>query len=471
MSVDQPLTERSEPDPDATPAGLKKVVGASMAGTIVEWYEFFLYGTAATLVFSKIFFAAGTSELDAILAAFVTYAVGFVARPLGGIVFGHYGDKYGRKKLLQFSLVLVGGATFLMGCLPTFEAIGYWAPALLVTLRFIQGFAVGGEWGGAVLLVAEHSPNKSRGFWASWPQAGVPAGNLLATVALLVLTTTLSDEAFLSWGWRVAFWLSAVIVFVGYYIRTKVSDAPIFLEAHKQAEVIKAASYGVFEVVKRYPRGVFTAMGLRFGENVMYYLVVTFSITYLKVEVGTDTSTILWWMLIAHAIHFCTIPLVGRLADRIGRRPVYFAGALTAATWGFFAFPMMNSGHNVVILLAIIIGLMFHAFMYATQPAIMAEMFPTRMRYSGVSLGYQVTSIVAGSLAPIIAVKLLDIYGSSVPIAVYLAVACAITVVAVVVARETRGLALESIDIADAKNLATEAELVKAGLLDQNAQR
>ena len=471
MSVDQPLAGRSEPDPDATPAGLKKVVGASMAGTIVEWYEFFLYGTAATLVFSKIFFAAGTSELDAILAAFVTYAVGFVARPLGGIVFGHYGDKYGRKKLLQFSLVLVGGATFLMGCLPTFGAIGYWAPALLVTLRFIQGFAVGGEWGGAVLLVAEHSPNKSRGFWASWPQAGVPAGNLLATVALLVLTTTLSDEAFLSWGWRVAFWLSAVIVFVGYYIRTKVSDAPIFLEAHKQAEVIKAASYGVFEVVKRYPRGVFTAMGLRFGENVMYYLVVTFSITYLSVEVGTDTSTILWWMLIAHAIHFCTIPLVGKLADRIGRRPVYFAGAITAATWGFFAFPMMNSGHNVVIMLAIIIGLMFHAFMYATQPAIMAEMFPTRMRYSGVSLGYQVTSIVAGSLAPIIAVKLLDVYGSSVPIAVYLAVACAITVVAVVIARETKGLALESIDIADAKNLATEAELAKAGLLDQNSQR
>ncbi|MDZ7930420.1 MFS transporter [Rhodococcus sp. NPDC076796] len=471
MSVDQPLAGRSEPDPDATPAGLKKVVGASMAGTIVEWYEFFLYGTAATLVFSKIFFAAGTSELDAILAAFVTYAVGFVARPLGGIVFGHYGDKYGRKKLLQFSLVLVGGATFLMGCLPTFEAIGYWAPALLVTLRFIQGFAVGGEWGGAVLLVAEHSPNKSRGFWASWPQAGVPAGNLLATVALLVLTSTLSDEDFLSWGWRIAFWLSAVIVFVGYYIRTKVSDAPIFLEAHKQAEVIKAASYGVFEVVKRYPRGVFTAMGLRFGENVMYYLVVTFSITYLSVEVGTDTSTILWWMLIAHAIHFCTIPLVGKLADRVGRRPVYFAGAVTAATWGFFAFPMMNSGHNVVIMLAIIIGLMFHAFMYATQPAIMAEMFPTRMRYSGVSLGYQVTSIVAGSLAPIIAVKLLDVYGSSVPIAVYLAVACAITVVAVVVARETKGLALESIDIADAKNLATEAELAKAGLLDQNSQR
>ena len=470
MSVDE-RTQPGGPDPDATPTGLKKVVGASMAGTIVEWYEFFLYGTAATLVFSKIFFAAGTSELDAILAAFVTYAVGFVALPLGGIVFGHYGDKYGRKKLLQFSLVLVGGATFLMGCLPTFDQIGYWAPALLVALRFIQGFAVGGEWGGAVLLVAEHSPNKSRGFWASWPQAGVPAGNLLATIALLVLTTTLSDEAFLSWGWRVAFWLSAVIVFVGYYIRTKVSDAPIFLEAHKQAEVIKAASYGVFEVVKRYPRGVFTAMGLRFGENVMYYLVVTFTITYLKVEVGTDTSTILWWMLVAHAVHFCVIPLVGKLADRVGRRPVYFFGAVTAGTWGFFAYPMFNSGHNAVIMLAIIIGLVFHAFMYATQPAIMAEMFPTRMRYSGVSLGYQVTSIVAGSLAPIIAVWLLNRFDSAIPIAWYLAASCAITLIAVIAARETKGLALESIDIADAKNLATEAELLKAGLLDQDVKR
>ncbi|MDV7354384.1 MFS transporter [Rhodococcus oxybenzonivorans] len=451
MSVDETL--RTEETP---PSGLKKVVGASMAGTVVEWYEFFLYGTAATLVFSKVFFAAGDNELDAIIAAFVTYAVGFVARPLGGIVFGHFGDKFGRKQLLQFSLVLVGTATFLMGCLPTFAQIGYWAPALLVTLRFIQGFAVGGEWGGAVLLVAEHSPSRSRGFWASWPQAGVPAGNLVATVVLLILTTTLPDAAFLSWGWRVAFWLSAVIVLVGYYIRTKVTDAPIFLQAQKDAEKIKETSFNVFEVVKRYPRGVFTAMGLRFGENVMYYLVVTFSITYLKVVVHTDTAQILWWMLIAHAVHFAVIPLVGRLSDSIGRRPVYMIGALTAGTWGFFAFPMMNSGHNAVILGAIVIGLVFHAFMYAGQPAIMAEMFPTRMRYSGVSLGYQVTSIVAGSLAPIIAASLLNRYHSSVPIAIYLAIASLVTVVAVVVAKETKGISLESIDAADARTLAAE---------------
>ncbi|WP_280339974.1 MFS transporter [Nocardia neocaledoniensis] len=449
MSV-RNATERPGDDPGGAPSGLRRVVAASMAGTVVEWYEFFLYGTAATLVFSKVFFAEDTSDLDAILAAFVTYAVGFAARPLGGIVFGYFGDRYGRKKLLQLSLVLVGGATFLMGCLPTFTQIGYWAPAMLVTLRFIQGFAIGGEWGGAILLVAEHSPSRSRAFWSSWPQAGVPAGNLLATVVLLVLTSTLSDAAFLSWGWRVAFWLSAVVVLVGYYVRTKVTDAPIFVEAQKQREQAKAGSFSVFEVLRRYPRGVFTAMGLRFGENIMYYLVVTFSITYLKVHVEANTTTILWWLLAAHAVHMGVIPLAGHLGDRFGRRPVYLAGALAAATWGFFAFPMMDTANSALILAAIIVGLVFHGLMYAGQPAIMAEMFPTRMRYSGVSLGYQVTSIVAGSLAPIIAVKLLDTYGSSVPIAVYLAVAAAVTVVAVLCAEETKGIDLETLDADDA---------------------
>ncbi len=425
-----------------------------MAGTVVEWYEFFLYGTAATLVFSKVFFAETTSELNAIFLAFATYAVGFVARPLGGIVFGHYGDKFGRKKLLQFSLLLVGAATFLMGCLPTFGQIGYWAPGLLVTLRFIQGFAVGGEWGGAILLVAEHSPNNRRGFWASWPQAGVPVGNMLATVVLLVLTATLSEAAFLSWGWRVAFWLSAVVVLIGYYIRTKVTDAPIFVEAQEEAERIKATSFSVVEVLRRYPRGVFTAMGLRFGENIMYYLVVTFSITYLKVSVGADTSSILWYLLIAHAVHFAVVPVVGHLADRFGRRPVYLVGAVLGGTWGFFAFPMMNSGNYVVVTAAITLGLMIHALMYAPQPAIMAEMFPTRMRYSGVSLGYQVTSIVAGSLAPLIAVKLLDLYDSPVPISIYLALACGITLIAVLYTRETNGIDLRTLDDADAREIA-----------------
>src|SRR3954451_13544580 len=444
---------------ESPPSALRRVVAASMAGTVVEWYEFFLYASAATLVFGKLFFPNTGSELDGILAAFLTYAVGFIARPIGGIVFGHFGDKFGRKQLLQLSIILVGVSTFLMGCLPTFAQVGYWAPALLVVLRFAQGFAVGGEWGGAVLLVAEHSPNQSRAFWASWPQAAVPVGNMLATVVLLVLTGTLSDDAFLAWGWRVAFWLSAVVVLVGYYIRTKVTDAPIFLAAQEEVERVKAVSYGVVEVLKRYPRGVFTAMGLRFAENIMYYLVVTFSIVYLKEQVHANTADILWWLLAAHAVHFVVIPQVGRLSDRYGRRPVYFVGALAAGTWGFFAFPMMDTANYLLIMSAIIIGLVIHAIMYAPQPAIMAEMFPTRMRYSGVSLGYQVTAIFAGSLAPSIAAGLLKAYDSSVPIALYLAGAAVITLIAVYFTRETKGIDLAAIDQADREDLA------KAGVI------
>ncbi|HZK59979.1 MAG TPA: MFS transporter [Cryobacterium sp.] len=453
MSVNQRV-EAGQPGPNegTAPAtsGLKKIVAASMVGTVVEWYEFFLYATAASLVFGKFFFPNAGSELDGIIAAFLTYAVGFIARPLGGIVFGHIGDRLGRKHTLQVTIVLVGVATFLMGCLPGYNNIGYWAPALLVILRFVQGFAVGGEWGGAVLLVAEHSPNTSRGFWASWPQAAVPAGNLLATLVLLTMSWILPAEQFLSWGWRVGFWLSAVIVVIGYYIRTHVSEAPIFLEARAQAEAEKSISYGVLEVVKRYPKGILGAMGLRFAENILYYTIVSFSIVYLTVVHQYNTSELLFALLIAHVVHFLVIPQVGRLSDKFGRKPVYLAGAVLGATWGFFAFPMFDTLNPVIIVFAITIGLCFHALMYAGQPAIMAEMFPTWMRYSGVSLGYQVTSILAGSLAPIIATALLQQYQSWLPVAIYLVIACAITVVAVVTLKETTGISLRDVDAADA---------------------
>ncbi|GAA1860704.1 MFS transporter [Brevibacterium marinum] len=429
-------------------AQLRKVVAASMAGTVVEWYEFFLYGSAATLVFNHILFPPSDDPLTPILAGFATYAVGFVARPIGGIVFGHFGDKYGRKKLLQLSIVLVGAATFLMGCLPTFEQIGPFAPILLVLLRVVQGFAVGGEWGGAVLLVAEHAPDKERGFWSSWPQSGVPLGNLLATGVLFVLTATLTEEHFLSWGWRVSFWLSAIIVLIGYYIRTRVSDAPIFEQVQAE-EIEEGVDYGVKAVFKRYPREVLSAMGLRFVENIHYYIVVTFSITYLAVAVGIESNEILGLLLGAHAIHAVLVPLVGALADKVGRKMPYGIGIVLTASWGFFAFPMYDTGRAWLIFLALLLGLIFHALMYAGQPAIMSEMFPTRMRNSGVSTGYQVTAIVAGSFAPIIASALLQQFDSSVPIAVYLLIAAAISMVALLFTRETKGIDLRSLDQVD----------------------
>ncbi|WP_440640881.1 MFS transporter [Bradyrhizobium sp. PUT101] len=431
---------------------LKKIVGASMAGTVVEWYEFFLYGTAATLAFGKLFFPTTASELDGIIAAFATYAVGFISRPLGGIVFGHIGDKIGRKSLLQFSLVLIGGSTFLMGCLPSFSSIGYWAPVLLVTLRFIQGFALGGEWGGAVLLVTEHSPNRSRGFWGSFPQAGVPLGNLLATIVLLVLSASLSQEAFLSWGWRVGFWLSVVIVGIGYYIRTQVTDSPIFHAAKQQVEKQADAGYGLVEVFRRYPRGVFTAMGLRFGENILYYMVVTFSITYLG-YLKLNTTRILTLLLFAHIVHAIAIPLVGHLTDQRGRKPIYILGATLGMIWPFVAFPIFGTGSTWLILVAIMLGLVVHAMMYAPQPAIMAEMFPTRMRYSGVSLGYQVTAIVAGSWAPLIGTALLRRFDTWMPIATYILLASAVSLVAAVYMSESRGASLVSIDQEDMRRM------------------
>ncbi|WP_080794372.1 MFS transporter [Corynebacterium pacaense] len=420
-----------------------------MAGTVVEWYEFFLYATAATLVFNVVFFPPNDNPYHGIIAAFGTYAVGFVARPLGGIVFAHFGDRYGRKHLLQVAIIMVGASTFLMGCLPTYDSIGYLAPTLLVVLRFIQGIAVGGEWGGAVLLVGEHAPAKSRGFWSSWPQAALPLGNLLATVVLLVLSSTLTEEAFLSWGWRIGFWLSVVIVAVGYYVRTKVEDAKIFQESKQRIESSDEVQFGVFEVVRKYPRGVLNAMGLKFGENVLYYMVVTFSITYLSVWVGMDTGRILFLIMFAHASQFVMIPLIGRLNDVVGRRPVQILGALATMCWPFIAFPMLNTAQPLVIFVAIVLGLGAQSLLYAGQPSVMAEMFPTRMRYAGVSLGYQVTAILAGSLAPIIATMLLDRFDSWVPVAVYIAFAGGVSLISALVMRETRGVTLEEIDARD----------------------
>ncbi|MBB5962797.1 MFS transporter [Planomonospora venezuelensis] len=430
------MTEKSR-----TPIG--KIVGASLIGTTIEWYDFFLYGSAAALVFPALFFPE-SDPLTGTLLAFLTYAVGFVARPLGALVFGHYGDRLGRKKLLVISLLLMGGATFLIGCLPTHAAIGSVAPLLLTALRLVQGFALGGEWGGAVLIVSEHGDARRRGFWASWPQAGAPGGNLLATAVLAVLAAVQSDETFTSWGWRVPFLLSGVLVLVGLWIRMSISESPVFQQAVANAEPVKAMP--IVEVFRYHWRDVITAIGARFAENVSYYVITAFVLTYATGPVDLEKGFVLNAVLIGSAVHFVSIPLWGALSDRLGRRPVYLLGAAGVGLWAFAFFPLVDTKNFAAITLAVTVGLVLHGAMYGPQAAFFSELFATRMRYSGVSIGAQLASIVAGGLAPLIAVALLQAYGSALPVMVYVAAAAVLTLVTVFVAKETRGRDLVTLD-------------------------
>ena len=421
---------------------LRRVVMASLIGTTIEWYDFFLYGSAAALVFNKLFFPK-FDPLTGTLLAFATYALGFVARPVGGIVFGHFGDRIGRKRLLMLSLVLMGVATILIGLLPTYGQIGVWAPIGLIILRLVQGFAVGGEWGGAVLMAAEHGDAARRGFWASWPQAGVPAGNLLAAAVLAIMAAAQTEAEFLDWGWRVPFILSALLVIVGWYIRDKVAESPMFEAEIKAAEV--PSKVPAMEVLRERPKALVLGAGLRLGENISYYILTVFSLTYL-VDVSKESRSLaLNALLIGAAVQFFAIPLLALLSDRIGRRPVYALGAFGLAIWSFVMFGLLGSGDNVSIILALVVGLVLHGAMYGPQAAFITELFPTRIRYSGVSIAYQLTSIVAGSLAPIIALWLYKQYGSATPVAIYVAAACVISGISALLALESRGLELAAI--------------------------
>src|SRR5687767_3102243 len=421
---------------------LRRLVMASLIGTTIEWYDFFLYGSAAALIFNKLFFPSYDPFVGTLLA-FATYAVGFVARPLGGIVFGHFGDRIGRKRLLMLSLILMGVATVLIGLLPTYAQIGALAPAGLIALRLVQGFAVGGEWGGAVLMAAEHGDARRRGFWASWPQAGVAAGSLLSAGMLAIMAAAMSEADFLAWGWRVPFLLSALLVVVGWYIRNRVAESPMFEAAIAEAEV--PPKLPAMDVLRERPGAVVLGAGLRVGENISYYILTVFSLTFL-VDVAAETRSLaLQALLIGAAVQFFAIPLFARLSDRIGRRPVYAFGGLGLAAFSFAFFPMLASGDPALIVLAIVAGLVLHSAMYGPQAAFITELFPTRIRYSGVSIAYQLTSILAGSLAPIIALALYQRYDSWVPVAVYVGIACAISGLTALAARETKGLELEAI--------------------------
>jgi metabolite-proton symporter len=421
---------------------IARVVTASLIGTTVEWYDFFLYGSAAALVFNKVFFPTA-APLTGTLLAFATYAIGFGARPLGGLVFGHFGDRLGRKRLLVLSLLMMGGATFLMGLLPSYASIGLGAPLLLTALRLVQGFALGGEWGGSVLLVAEHGSARHRGFWASWPQAGAPGGNLLATGVLAVLAAVQSEADFVSWGWRIPFLLSGVLVAIGLWIRLRVTETPVFeAAAARAAEGVERLP--IVTVLRTQWREVLVAMGARMGENISYYVITSFILVYVVETLKLPKQTALSAVLIGSAVELAAIPLWGALSDRIGRRPVYLFGAIGMAVWVFVFFAMLGSRSAGAIIVATTIALVLHGAMYGPQAAFFSELFGTRVRYSGSSIGYQLASILAGGLAPLIATALLAAFASATPIALYVAAGAAISVLAVVLSRETTGGSLES---------------------------
>jgi MHS family shikimate/dehydroshikimate transporter-like MFS transporter len=427
------ITIARAPRPPSTKTdSIRLVALASLIGTTIEWYDFYLYGTAAALVFNRLYFPT-FDPLAGTLAAIGTYSVGFVARPIGGVVIGHYGDRIGRKSMLILTLVIMGVATFGIGLLPTYAQLGPWAAVMLVLLRLAQGFGVGGEWGGAVLMAVEHAPADQRGFYGSWPQVGAPAGLILSTAAFS-LVSRLPEEQFLSWGWRLPFLMSSLLVVFGFVIRTRIQETPAFARVqHERTESRRP----IVEVLQRHPREVLLAIGARLAENGGFYIYTVFILIYGTQKVGVDRQTMLNGVLIAAVCLLPAIPFFGALSDRVGRRPVYLFGATVTALFAYPLFMLLDTGSSALIALALVIALVFaNAPMYGPQAAFLSELFGTRVRYSGASLGSQLASVIAGGLSPFIATALLP-YGRG-ALAAYIMAMALITIGAVLMAAETR---------------------------------
>lgn len=412
---------------------IKTVAGASMVGTTIEFYDFFIFATAAALVFPALFFTGSTPFVGTLLA-FATLGVGFFARPLGGVVFGHFGDQIGRKTMLIISLVIMGACTVLIGLLPTYAQIGAAAPILLVVLRLLQGVAVGGEWGGAVLMATEHAPPGRRGFFGSWPQAGAPAGILLANAVFLVVSF-LPDDAFMAWGWRLPFLLSAVLIVVGLFIRLRIEESPAFQQVKQTGT---QARMPIVDVFRTYPRQVFLAAGAFAVIHAISYVFVSYIATYATSEAGVSRSTILGVIAVSASIQFAAHLYFGHLSDRTGRKPLYLIGALGMGIFVFPAFWLIGTGNVFLMLLGHILPFaIFLSVAGGTAPAMFSEMFGTRVRYTGASLGYQLASILGAALSPIIAVSLFEFTGTALSISAYLALLAAISFVCVLLIPET----------------------------------
>jgi metabolite-proton symporter len=405
---------------------LRRAVIASTIGTSIEWYDFFLYSTVTGLVFAKLFFPHSDPWVGT-LEAFAIYAVGFIARPVGAAIFGHYGDRIGRKSTLIATLLLMGLATFAVALVPTYESIGIWGAVILTILRFIQGVGVGGEWGGSVLMSMEWArTDSSRGLIASWPQFGVPCGLFLANLAVLAFSQ-MSGEQFLAWGWRIPFGLSLILVGVGLYIRMGILETPVFAKLLAERKVDRTP---MLTVIRRHPKEIVLSALARMAEQAPFYIFTAFIFSYGTETLHVSRNFLLSAVLSASVLSFFSIPFFGHLSDHIGRKTMYMIGAAVTGIFGFAYFAMLNTGSAVIIFIAVVISLVPHDMLYGPQAALIAESFTGRLRYSGSSLGYQLASIIAGGPAPLIATWLFGTYHSSFAIAIYIAICAIITLVA-----------------------------------------
>jgi metabolite-proton symporter len=405
---------------------LRRAVIASTIGTAIEWYDFFLYSTVTGLVFAKLFFPHSDPWVGT-LEAFAIYAVGFLARPVGAAIFGHYGDRIGRKSTLIATLLLMGLATFAVALVPTYQSIGIWGAVILTVLRFIQGVGVGGEWGGSVLMSMEWArSDRSRGLVASWPQFGVPCGLFLANLAVLAFSQ-MSGDQFLAWGWRIPFALSLVLVGVGLYIRLGILETPVFSKLLAERKVDRTP---MLTVIRQYPKQILLSAFARMAEQAPFYIFTAFIFSYGIDTLHVSRNFLLTAVLSASVLSFVSIPLFGHLSDHIGRKKMYMIGAVATGLFGFIYFAMLNTGSEAMIFVAIILSLIPHDMLYGPQAALIAESFTGRLRYSGSSLGYQLASIIAGGPAPLIATWLFGTFHSTLAIAAYIAICAVITLVA-----------------------------------------